>query len=68
MQAWLANIVYLILQKILVIPLVKYFNEVIKRKLDEKKTEEVKKEVDNAQTEQERIDAARRNASSTGST
>lgn len=62
MSAWLAQLVYLILDKILLIPLIKYFKNMANQAADEKKSQENKDATDKAETEQERIDAARRNA------
>ena len=62
MSAWLAQLVYLILDKILLIPLIKYFKDKANQAADEKKSQENKDATDKAQTEEERINSARDNA------
>lgn len=66
MAAWIAQLAYLILDKLLIIPLINYFKQKSLQAADDKKAQDIKDATDKAQTEQERIDAARRSASGFG--
>lgn len=68
-MTWLASVVSMIVTKLiekLAVLLASWVKRIAVKNSDEKKTAEVLEEVKNAQTEEERIAAARANANNSG--